>query len=125
MRKLVIEEDEDDEDVAAAEWPEIASSDAALRAAVDANELEGLKSALLSHAAGASADALSEARKARDKLQAKAKKAAQKRKAATRGSTDAAAPTEVAENSDGWGDEIVVAGRRAVLLRRKPLTLVL
>ena len=107
MRKLVIEEDEDDEDVAAAEWPEIASSDAALRNAIDANDLEGLKSALLSHAAGASADALSEARKARDKLQAKAKKAAQKRKAATRGSTDAAAPTEVAENSDGWGDEIV------------------
>ena len=57
---------------------ESAPSDAELRAAIEAGSLEGLKAALQTHAAKASAEVLAEARKAKDRLHAKAKKAAQK-----------------------------------------------
>ena len=63
---------------AAQEAAEKAPADAALKSAIEANTLEGLKSALAEHAEAASAEIVAEARKVRDKLKDKEKKAAQK-----------------------------------------------
>eukprot|EP00966_Prymnesium_polylepis_P007386 169853-Prymnesium_polylepis.1 len=67
-----------------------AEADDALMAAVQAHNLEGLRSAILQHQAHSSAEALQAARKARDKLKERdAKKRAAQRRRAANGATAA------------------------------------
>jgi hypothetical protein len=119
-----------------------AAADEALRAAVAAGSLDGLRQVLQSCAAHASAESVVEARKARDRLQARAKKAAQRARRGAAAEPDvaagaseaiaepnaaaaaaAAADATDAADDDDWGEGIVRRpGRGRCALATRALT---